>query len=160
MEEGKDPTRAPAKGMVEGTKVCSCRGEALIWARDTKMSAPHSCALKSSRRAFISAASRSQATGQPEVSPPALSGPQRPRISMQEHTPRCFHPQTPGRWFSLERQGSVIYLSPSTAGFGSHHLLSGQGRGLMTGAKKDKVPSMVPHLVFLPRILLPLTWYS
>lgn len=37
--------------------------------------------------------------------------------------------------------------------------LPGQGDGLRWGSK-DKVPSMVPHLVFLPRILLPFTWYS
>lgn len=97
------------------------------------------------------------------MSPPALS-------SLPGHTKAqelhksigqgVFSPQTPGKLFSLEGQGSTIYTLTSTGGFGPHHLLSGQGDGLRRQGDKDKVPSMVPHLVFLPRILLPLTWYS
>lgn len=34
------------------------------------------------------------------------------------------------------------------------------GSQLGRRGNKGKLPSMVPHLVFLPRILLPLTWYS
>lgn len=59
-----------------------------------------------------------------------------------------------------EEQGSSGSTSISTAAFGVHHLLPGQGVGLGRWGNKGKLPSMVPHLVFLPRILLPLTWYS
>lgn len=59
----------------------------------------------------------------------------------------------------LEGQGSTTSTSTPAAGFGLYCLLPGQGDGLRWGSK-DEVPSMVPHLVFLPRILLPFTWYS
>lgn len=68
-------------------------------------------------------------------------------------------PQIPGKLSFLEGQGSTTSTSTPAAGFGLYCLLPGQGDGLRWGSK-DEVPSMVPHLVFLPRILLPFTWYS
>lgn len=109
------------------------------------------------------ARSTSQAMRPPEMSPPALSSPprhskaQEPSIgALTKVFPVLKHQEN---YLFLEGQGSTSSTSTSTPGFGLYCLLPGQGDGLRWGSEGE-VPSMVPHLVFLPRILLPFTWYS
>lgn len=84
---------------------------------------------------------------------------QRPRNPAWDDWPRCFQSSSTRKMIFFWR-GREAPHTPQLLLLVLDLVAFCQGRDGLGWGSKDKVPSMVPHLVFLPRILLPFTWYS
>ena len=158
MEEGRDPTRAPAKCIVEGAETYGCQG------KGSNLGSGHTDIGTALVRPPIQPAGvelcHQQQPGHKEPSsvpsgtlqpPEPHKGPGTRRRSIGRGV---FRPQTPGKWFSSEGRGSTTYTSTSAAGFGPHHLLSGQGEGLKREPFQGLRETLTRYLQWCP------TWSS